>query len=155
MWTFELPSITLRRRQPVDSDRDGTPVKGIATVAPEGLLVGWQAEPPVGQDAESLPVRTIVTDMDGRWKGLPVTAPEAPTKIAVSNGWIALPVDELPVAHAPPRQCGYFGVDLRTGHLGRITIGEETLLQLAHQACGTTNLVRRSANERGGTTSHR
>ncbi len=104
VWTYELPSITLRRRQPVDWDKDGRPIDGMAAVVPAGRLVGWQNEPPAGQDDEDPAVRVIVTDTEGHWKSLPVTAPEAPKNIAVSNGWMALPVNELPIMHAPSRQ---------------------------------------------------
>jgi hypothetical protein len=103
VWTFELPSITLRRRQPIERDKDGRPVEGMGAVVPHGLVVGWQTEPPAGQDDEDPAIRTIVTDTNGGWKASPLTAPEAPKNIAVSNGWIALPVNELQVADAPSR----------------------------------------------------
>jgi hypothetical protein len=103
VWTYELPSITLRRRQPVTWRMDGSPVSGIAAVAPQGLLAGmWRrrSEPP---DYEDWPVRVMAAGMDGRWKDLPVTAPEDPTSIAVSNGWIALSLPEWRAANAPSR----------------------------------------------------
>jgi hypothetical protein len=103
VWTFELPSITLRRRQPIERDKDGRPVEGMGAVVPHGLVVGWQTEPPAGQDDEDPAIRTIATDTNGGWKASPLTAPEAPKNIAVSNGWIALPVNELQVADAPSR----------------------------------------------------
>jgi hypothetical protein len=100
MWTFELPSITLRRRQPVDWGKDGRSLDGMAAVSPHGLLVGWLA----GQDNEDPSGCSIVTDMEGHWRDLPVTAPERPKNVAMSNDWIALPVNELRGAHAASRQ---------------------------------------------------
>jgi hypothetical protein len=104
VWTFKLPSITLRCRQPVERDKDGRLVEGMGAVGPHGLLVGWQTEPPVGQDDGDPAIRTIVTDTNGGWNVLPLTTPEAPKNIAMSNDWIALPVNQLKVAHAPSRQ---------------------------------------------------
>jgi hypothetical protein len=102
VWTFELPSITLRQRQPVAWEKDGTTIDGMAAVAPHGLLVGWQTVPAAEPGSDDPPVRTIVTDMAGRWRGLPFTAAAAPKNVAVSNSWIAVPVNEARTGTNPP-----------------------------------------------------
>jgi hypothetical protein len=98
VWTYELPSITLRSRQPIAREMDGKPIGGFAAVASHGRLVGWQREPwdgpelQTGPDVGGPPFRTIVSDT-GRWKRLPVAEPEAPKNVAATNGWIAAPVE--------------------------------------------------------------
>ena len=118
VWTFELPSITLRQRQPIAWEKDGRTIDGMAAVAPHGLLVGWQTDQTAGPDPDDPPVRTMVTDMAGRWRGLPFTAAAAPKNVAVSNGWIAVPASAWRIgASLPSRQWRTVIHVLDTGNL--------------------------------------
>jgi hypothetical protein len=105
VWTFELPSITLRRRQPVEWEKDGRPIDGLNAVTPFGVLAGWQTVPQARSDHDDPRVVTIVADTSGRWKSLPFSAPAAPKNVAMINGWIAVPVEEWvtvrPLTHQP------------------------------------------------------
>jgi hypothetical protein len=68
----------------------------------------------------------MVTDMVGRWRGLPFTAAAAPKNVAVSNGWIAVPASAWRIgASLPSRQWRTVIHVLDTGNLAdrvRITI---------------------------------
>ncbi len=97
VWTFELPSITLRRRQPLEKDHAA--VAG-AAVAPHGMLVGWRIGVPrltsgSGElERDDGAVRAIVVDIDGRRKNLPVTASGPLQNLTATNEWIVLPVPD-------------------------------------------------------------
>jgi hypothetical protein len=96
VWTYELPSITLRRRTPAIRGADSIDL--FSTVSPCGLLLAWrkgpEKEPDSGQWAEDYD--GILMDIDGAWKNLPVSV-RLPPPSAVTNDWIALAVGFEPM----------------------------------------------------------
>jgi hypothetical protein len=94
VWTWELPSITLRRRQPVEWDGE-VAINRFTAVSPSGLLVAWTIDPAQDLADDPLSCRdygAAIMNIDGTWKKLPVRAPSSAQDAAATNDWIALPV---------------------------------------------------------------
>jgi hypothetical protein len=94
MWTYELPSITLRRRQPVEWKGDS--IDHPAAVSPQGLLVAWMTDPPRSRVDDPRLHVAIMMEGDGGWHIVPVGASPPPRNVAVTSDWIAMPVDFSP-----------------------------------------------------------
>src|SRR5262249_2222057 len=105
VWTFELPSITLRRRHPLDPE--DMPMSNW-TVTPAGMLAGWQVGPSGALDQNDCRLRAVVVDADGRRrKILAVNAPGAQIlrNVVATNEWVVLAVTERtegPIPHEGP-----------------------------------------------------
>jgi serine/threonine protein phosphatase PrpC len=80
-WTFEVPSLTLRHRQPIEK-ADARFLVG--TISAGGKFAGWQAE--VDKD----PVAQAF--MHGTWKELAVSTTSLPEVPYFANEWVAVPV---------------------------------------------------------------
>jgi serine/threonine protein phosphatase PrpC len=80
VWSFELPSLTLRSRRTIDD-----PFWACA-VSPGGNFAGWQ----VGASGEAI----ARSEVYGSWKDIPIAASPSPLAPYVTEEWIALPVKD-------------------------------------------------------------
>jgi hypothetical protein len=81
VWTFELPSHTLRERRAVSPSE--SPLQ-VGSISPGGFLAGWLM--PSGAQHIARIHRY------GAWKDLPVTTSALPELPCVTDDWLALPI---------------------------------------------------------------
>lgn len=91
-WTFELPSITMRRRTPIAAYDDKMVTAIGAGLDPQGTVVGCPVSP--------LTAPWLVTDQGGRWHDLPIVMTAGLRDVAMSTGWMALYAEERQGAQA-------------------------------------------------------
>jgi hypothetical protein len=80
VWSFELPSLTLRSRRIIEE------AFYACDVSPGGHFAGWQ----VGASGEAI----ARSEVYGSWKDIPVAAPRSFVAPHVTEEWIALPVSD-------------------------------------------------------------
>ncbi len=83
VWTFELPSLTLRHRKVIEKDE--VPFL-VGAISPSGTFVGWQGQPEQSTSAR--------IHLHGAWKTLPIATASLPEAPYVTDSWIVVRVVE-------------------------------------------------------------
>jgi hypothetical protein len=119
VWTYELPSLTLRRREPVSLPPDWRLHTQHLAVSPEGVLV----EQSIAFDAQRQPVLRL--QVHGRFDlDVPLSGESWMSEPAVTTSWIASPIHsaEGTRVYLTHLESARVRLEVTLGRAGRVTL---------------------------------